>query len=74
MHGNCGHCHNADGPLRNLGLSLRHLSGAEAEPAYATTVGVGVRKPAPGQSPAALLRVAAGDPEQSALLERIGSR
>ena len=33
-----------------------------------------LHKPAPGQSPEALLRVAPGDPELSALLERIGSR
>ena len=26
LHGNCGHCHNADGPLRNLGLFLRHVA------------------------------------------------
>jgi hypothetical protein len=74
MHGNCGHCHNADGPLRNLGLELRHMTGAEEEPGLASTVGVDLRKPAPGQSPEARLRVAAGDPERSALLERVGSR
>jgi hypothetical protein len=74
MHANCGHCHNAEGPLAKLGLNLRHTSGAAAEPGVATTVGVRVVDPAPGQTPDALLRVAPGDPDRSLLVQRIGSR
>ena len=74
MHGNCGHCHNADGPLRKLGLGLRHVTAAASEPGRATTVGIAVVDPAPGQSPDAVLRIAPGDPARSALAQRIGSR
>jgi cytochrome c553 len=74
LHGNCGHCHSADGKLANIGLFLRHVAGAAAEPAVATTVGRPVRKPAPGQSTEAALRVAPGHPARSALAERMGSR
>ena len=27
LHGNCGHCHNEQGPLRNVGLLRAHLAG-----------------------------------------------
>jgi hypothetical protein len=74
MHANCGHCHNADGPLARLGLDLRHVTGAAVEPGIATTVGVRVVDPAPGQTPDALLRVAPGEPDRSLLVQRISSR
>jgi hypothetical protein len=74
LHGNCGHCHSADGKLANVGLFLRHAAGSGVEPAVASTVGRPVKKPAPGQSPGAVLRVAPGHPERSALTERMGSR
>jgi hypothetical protein len=74
MHGNCGHCHNDQGPLKNLGLFLRHVSADRTQPAVTTTIGHPVKKPAPGQSPGALLRVEPRHPEGSALLQRIGSR
>jgi hypothetical protein len=74
LHGNCGHCHSADGKLANVGLLLRHVAGAGVEPVVASTVGRPVRKPAPGQSPETVLRVAPGHPERSALAERMGSR
>ena len=48
LHANCGHCHNGDGPLRNLGLQLRHRTGADRAPGVATTVGTAIHKPAPG--------------------------
>jgi hypothetical protein len=74
LHGNCGHCHNADGPLARLALELRHVTGAAAEPGVATTVGRPVVDPAPGQSPDATLRIAPGDPARSVVLQRIASR
>jgi hypothetical protein len=73
LHGNCGHCHNGDGPLAKLGLRLRHVTGAAEEPGIATTVGRPVADPAPGETPATL-RIAPGDPGASAVAQRIGSR
>ena len=74
MHGNCGHCHNDQGPQKNLGLFLQHVSADRTQPAVATTIGHPVKKPAPGQSPDAVLRVEPRHPESSALLERMASR
>ena len=74
MHGNCGHCHNDQGSLKNLGLFLRQVAGAAVQPVVASTVGQPVRKPAPGQSPDAVLRVDPGHPERSGLMQRISSR
>ena len=74
LHANCGHCHNAQGPLRNIGLFLRHVSGARVQPATTSTAGHPVKKPAPGQSPEAVLRVEPGHPDRSALVQRISSR
>jgi hypothetical protein len=74
LHGNCGHCHNDHGSLKNIGLSLRHVSGAAVPRAVASTVDQPVRKLAPGQSPEAILRVEPRHPERSGLVERIGSR
>jgi mono/diheme cytochrome c family protein len=74
MHGNCGHCHNERGSLQNIGLFLRHSVKTAGEPAIATTVGQFVKKPAPGQSPDAVLRVVPGHPERSGLMERVSSR
>jgi len=74
LHGNCGHCHNAQGSLQNLALFLRHVSGANVPPAITSTIGQPVKKAAPGQSADAVLRVAPGHPEQSGLMQRVGSR
>lgn len=73
LHGNCGHCHNDQGPLRNVGLYLRQkaLGGSQA---FETTVMQPVRKPAPGQSPDAVNRIEPGHPERSGLVQRAGSR
>jgi hypothetical protein len=74
LHGNCGHCHNEQGPLKNVGLFLRHTSGAAAQPASASTIGQPVKNPAPGQSADAVLRVEPRHPERSALMQRVASR
>jgi hypothetical protein len=74
LHGNCGHCHNDQGSLRNIELFLRHRSDAPDPPGLASTIGHPIRKAAPSQSPDARLRVVPGDPGRSALLERVGSR
>jgi hypothetical protein len=74
MHGNCGHCHNEQGSLKNLGLYLRHVSAAAVPPAVTSTVAHPVKKPAPGQSSDAVLRIEPGHPERSALMQRVASR
>jgi len=74
LHGNCGHCHNEQGPLRNVGLFLRQTAGATAQGAIASTVNHPVRKPAPGQSHDATLRIEPQHPDRSALMQRIASR
>lgn len=74
MHGNCGHCHNEQGSLQNVGLFLRHNVRTAEEPAIASTLGHPVKKPAPGQSPDALLRVEPGHPDRSGLMQRVSSR
>jgi len=74
MHGNCGHCHNEWGSLQNLGLFLQHSVTAAGEPAITSTVGQSVKKPAPGQSPDAVLRVEPGYPDRSGVMQRISSR
>ena len=74
LHGNCGHCHNEQGPLKNVGLFLRHALGAAVQPAVASTVGHPVKKPAPGQSPDAVLRIEPRRPDRSGLMQRVASR
>jgi hypothetical protein len=74
MHGNCGHCHNEQGSLQNVGLFLRHSVRTAGQPAVASTVGYPVKKSAPGQSPDALLRVEPGQPDRSGLMQRVSSR
>lgn len=74
LHGNCGHCHDGGGPLRGLGLELRHVSTSVAEPGPATAVGRPSRKLAPGQPADAVLRIAPGDPGRSGLVQRMSSR
>jgi mono/diheme cytochrome c family protein len=74
MHGNCGHCHNARGPLQNVGLFLRQDVRSADTPAAASTIGQPVGKPAPGQSPDAVLRVEPRHPERSGLVQRVASR
>lgn len=74
LHGNCGHCHNDRGSLQNIGLFLRAAPAADVQPAIVSTVGEPIKKPAPGQSPEAMLRIKPGAPDQSGLMQRMGSR
>jgi len=74
LHGNCGHCHNEQGPLRNVGLFLRQTAAAGAERAIASTFDQPLRKPAPGMSADAVLRIEPQHPDRSALMQRIASR
>ncbi|MXQ09993.1 hypothetical protein [Microvirga makkahensis] len=77
LHGNCSHCHNDAGSMRNLGFSLQHVQRParnRAERAIATAVGQPVRGHVPGQAPDAKLRIEPGQPERSVLLRRMSSR
>ena len=77
LHGNCGHCHNDEGMLKGLGLSLRHVSGQGAtgvERAVATAVGVPLRARAGALPPEAHFRLEPGHPERSGALLRMGTR
>lgn len=73
LHGNCGHCHNAAGPLAGLGLDLSvTLAAHDQAPARRTLLGVAAQKPV--RSAPATLRVTPGSPEHSSLVERLSSR
>jgi hypothetical protein len=74
LHGNCGHCHNGQGSLQNIGLYLRQMSSPGAADAVATTIGHPVKKLAPGQPPDTEVRIEPGHPERSGLAQRMGSR
>lgn len=74
LHGNCGHCHNAQGPLNNIGMVLRHETGPTAPAAIATTVAQPLKSLAPGQPAGTVWRIKPGRPDQSGLAQRIASR
>jgi len=75
LHGNCGMCHNAAGPLASVGLDLWHDAGPrESEPGVASTVGRPSAFQVPGLRPEASARVQPGAPAASALLFRMQSR
>jgi hypothetical protein len=76
LHGNCGNCHNAVGPLADLGLVLWHRVDAAPgapEPAVETTVRSRARwRPAGAEQDA--VRVVPGAPAHSALWVRMATR
>jgi len=74
LHGNCGHCHNSRGSLSNVEMVLKQEFFSPQASVLSSIVGHAVHKAAPGQSKDAVLRVVAGVPEHSALLERVSSR
>ena len=74
LHGNCGHCHNEQGPLRNVGLFLRQTTATAAPSTIASTFNRPVKKPAPGLSPDAIMRIEPQHPDRSVLMQRIASR
>jgi len=76
LHANCGHCHNATGPLAALGLSLRQTGAAAEAGGQGTARGLTapIRGRVPGLPATAAARIKAGHPENSALLVRMASR
>lgn len=74
LHGNCGHCHNAQGPLAKIGLDLRQtVSDPHAGP-LAATLGQPLKSPPPGLAPGTLARVEPGRPDLSAIPQRMATR
>ncbi len=71
LHGNCSSCHNARGPLAQLGLSFAVRADGTPE-ALETAVGRAAHFRPAGSPPATV--AAAGDPAGSLLLRRVGSR
>ena len=77
LHGNCGHCHNGEGSLKNLEFSLRHAltQGPSAvEQSIHTAVGRPIKARASGQTQDAVLRIEPGNAERSVLIQRMRSR
>lgn len=74
LHGNCGHCHNAGGPLAGLGLDLqlRVADAGQTPAAVATTVDVEAHTTA--RSARGRLRVDRNNPFESQLLQRVNNR
>lgn len=73
LHGNCGHCHDATGPLANLGLVLwQPVQSGSHEPTMATRTasGVPVRRVGFEQ----WRRVVPADADRSFLFQRAASR
>jgi hypothetical protein len=75
LHANCGTCHNPDSSVfdRNelaLQLSVDALASVQETPAYQTTVDISVAE----LTGSARLRVVSGDPEASAVYERMSTR
>ena len=72
LHGNCGHCHNSEGPLAPLGLDLR-LEPGEPPTGRAIATTLGRRTSTAPRSAPAEHRVLGGDPRGSQLLQRVSS-
>ncbi|MEO8185318.1 MAG: hypothetical protein ABI895_41450, partial [Deltaproteobacteria bacterium] len=78
LHANCGTCHNPRSvEFRSVDLELwlpaAALESVEATPAYRTAAGVRRQRLGAG-SVLPDLRIAAGEPEQSALYQRMATR
>lgn len=73
LHGNCGHCHNADGPLSIFELNLSQRVTGSAADVLRTLVGVPSQVRAP-QAPVGTPRIAPGHFSASALAIRMRSR
>jgi hypothetical protein len=76
LHANCGICHDSEGPMASLGVSLRHALGAREErdePAYAA-MGHPSRYRVAAAAPGESVWIRPGAPSLSAVVERMASR
>lgn len=74
LHGNCGGCHNAEGPLASLGLVLLQ---SVARPTDRRVLASTIDRAShfrPPDSPDAALRIAPGDADRSVLALRMSAR
>ncbi len=69
LHANCGHCHNAAGPLADLRLVLAQAGGTIEQSARTLWL-----QPSEFRLPGAELRAVPGQPDASVLLRRMRSR
>ena len=75
LHANCGHCHNGDGPLAEPRARSSATGPAPTgRPRSRRRSASRSASRRPGQSPDAVLRIEPGQPERSALAQRMGSR
>jgi hypothetical protein len=72
LHGNCGNCHNEEGPLAVLDMTLAQRV-ARPGPVLGSIVGVPSQFMPPG-APADAVRLAPGLPASSVIASRMGSR
>ncbi|MGC3996828.1 MAG: hypothetical protein QM767_04560 [Anaeromyxobacter sp.] len=73
LHGNCAGCHNARGPLSDLGLDLEQRVGAPPNTAPGAPRETAVGVPSRFQRAGATLRIAPGDPARSVLVRRLAA-
>ena len=73
LHGNCGHCHNSDGPLAELELDLLQPAAGGAA-GSARTLATLVDRASEFQAAGIVTRVVPGKHESSMLLARMRSR
>ena len=75
LHGNCGHCHNDDGPLAvlEMNLSLRAIEGFAANAVRRTVVGVPSQLRSGGAPPGSP-RISPGHVSASVIAQRMRSR
>jgi hypothetical protein len=74
LHGNCAMCHNASGPLSDLGLDLEQRVAAPSAELQAALPQPTRLFHVPGVAAGQSLRLAPGSPEHSAIVVRLGSR
>ncbi len=76
LHANCSICHDSEGPLRSLGVSLRHSLRARTEGDEPAAAGIGwpSRFQLPGVAPGRSRWIDPGVPSSSAVVERMASR
>lgn len=74
LHGNCANCHNAAGPLAELGMDLSHTVTRSGDGAVLPAVRTTVAEPARFNLGGATARMVPGNPETSLLYLRMASR
>jgi hypothetical protein len=76
LHANCGICHDSEGPLASLGVSLRHalVAGEERDPPAHAAIGHPSRYRVAAAAPGESVWIHPGAPSLSAVIERMASR